>query len=183
MRIRGVKSVAASTIVALGLSGCAGTPLSALGNMSNEQIGGVLGGLAGTAAGVALGGKSGIGQYIAPMLGGLLGGMLGKEVGKMLNEKDKTVAASTLQQAAEAPVGKPVSWQSEAATGGTGASGTWTTVKEDKAKADRRTGSGACRTIKGTVTTADGRSEETTSMVCKMADGSWQPRAGVTAAG
>src|SRR5579872_3434395 len=74
---------------------------------TNEQTGGLLGALGGAAGGAAIGGAIGhnaTGALIGAGVGALGGYLIGSAIGRALDERDRRIAAQSIQQVLYEPV-------------------------------------------------------------------------------
>ena len=138
------------------LSGCAG-------EISKEELGGVIGAGLGGLAGSFIG--DGGGQLVAVGVGTIVGAILGSEVGKSLDKADRLAMAQAEQQALEyGQSGSGTTWRNP----DSGNSG------EVVPQAAYQLADGMyCREFIETVTIA-GEKQVAYGTACRMPDGTWQ---------
>jgi len=148
-------------IIALMMSGCAGTTESSgIGQHKKTLIGGLGGAAAGGLIAAALhGGTAGI-------IGGVLaGGLIGGAVGDRMDAADRREAQKASQQALEkAPSGTAVAWHNP----DSGHSGTVTPVRTFQ-----KSGGQYCREYQQTVSIG-GQEHQAYGTACRQPDGSWK---------
>ncbi|MCK4939998.1 MAG: glycine zipper 2TM domain-containing protein [Rhodospirillaceae bacterium] len=130
----------------------------------SRQVGAVLGGVLGGIVGSKFGGGSGKAASIA--LGAGLGAVMGDEIARRLTERDRQMAAATLDDALENGEANKGSGWSNPESGNNG------TARADETYEQAKTGKD-CRDFETTVFTDDGESTAT-GTACRNEDGSWQ---------
>lgn len=123
-------------------------------------IGGIVGGLIGSQFG------SGTGQSVSIALGAGLGALAGDEIARRLTERDKQMAAATLEDALENNETDKNSGWSNPESGNSGSSSVGEKYEQAKTGND-------CRDFETTVFTDDGESSAT-GTACRNDDGSWE---------
>lgn len=150
------KTIAVALTVALLVGACADRagPKQTVGTLGGAAAGGLLGAQIG----------SGKGRLAATAAGALIGALVGSEIGRTMDEVDKQKAQQAYDQAAEAPMGKTITWNNPE----TGNKGTVTPVREGTSGAGEY-----CREFQQTVTIG-GKTEEAYGTACRQPDGSWK---------
>ena len=155
MKNRAIVFALAASLTAAPLAGC---------QSSGGGIDPVTGATAGGAvAGGLLGGFLGH-SALYGVVGALGGALIGNLAARYLTAEDKTAQAQAVSKATDAPVGKNIVWNNPQS----GNKGTVTTTAKGKDDGGRQ-----CRTLKSTVTLADGKTETTDSKACKTPSGTW----------
>ena len=151
-----VKKIIAVAVTAVLLSACAG--------MGPKESTGTL---AGTGTGALFGASIGHGEgkMLAVAVGTLLGALLGGEVGRSLDRADQVAAEQAYQQAQNAPIGQPITWNNP----DNGHYGSVTPVRDGN---NNQTGE-YCREFQQTVTIG-GRAENAYGVACRQPDGAWR---------
>ncbi|HWM84166.1 MAG TPA: RT0821/Lpp0805 family surface protein [Pseudolabrys sp.] len=161
-----VSKLAAVTVLAAALAGCAGSP-DGYGPGPKENTGTLLGAGTGAIVGAAVTG-GGVGSKLAgAAVGGLIGGLIGNRIGASLDDEDKQRAYAAQMDALErGPSGAPVSWRNPD-------SGRYGSVVPGPAyqNAGRN-----CRSYTHTIY-IDGRPETSRGTACRNPDGTWTPLA------
>jgi surface antigen len=161
-----VSKLAAVTVLAAALAGCAGSP-DGYGSGPKENTGTLVGAGTGAIVGAAVTG-GGVGSKLAgAAVGGLIGGLIGNRIGAALDDEDKQRAYAAQMDALErGPSGAPVSWRNPD-------SGRYGSVVPGPAyqNAGRN-----CRSYTHTIY-IDGRPETSRGTACRNPDGTWTPLA------
>jgi surface antigen len=142
----------------LGLTACqtlqgAGTKQT-IGTGGGALIGGILGSKVG----------GGSGQLWATGAGALVGALVGSEIGKSLDAADRGYMSNATQQAQQAPVGEPISWNNP----DSGNSGQIVATKDGYSSSGKY-----CREYQQTIYVG-GQEETAYGTACRQPDGSWQ---------
>jgi surface antigen len=155
------KLLALALVASLSLGACAQNGQPNEWGMGNKQTigtagGAIVGGLLGSKVG------KGSGQLWATGAGALLGAFAGSSVGKSLDQADMAYHQQATQQAFNAPINQPISWNNPQS----GHSGTITPVQEGTR------GGAHCRKFNQAIL-IDGKAETAVSVACQNADGTW----------
>lgn len=159
-KVKRMKKLALLMMVfaSFGITGC-----QTLQNQGTKQTigtgaGAILGGVLGSKVG------KGSGQLWATGAGALVGAMIGNEIGKSLDQADRTAMTHAMDQAHQAPVGEPISWNNPQS----GNSGEVVATKDGYSSSGKY-----CREYQQKVFIG-GEEQTAYGRACQQPDGSWQ---------
>ncbi len=154
--------IIAVTLIGLGLTACAGDPVTGTG--PKENTGTLVGALAGGLIGSQIGGGTGE-RIAAGVAGAALGGIVGNRIGASMDEEDKQRAYAAQIQALESgPSGAPVAWRNPS-------SGRYGSVVPGPAYDQ---GAMKCRQYTHTIY-INGQPQAARGAACRNPDGTWTP--------
>ncbi len=153
-----IKKALLVLVTASMLGGCANNESGS--RQAGAVLGGVLGGIIGSKFG------SGSGKTASIALGAGLGAIMGDEIARRLTERDRQMAAATLDDALKNGEPNKDSGWSNPESGNNGSARAGETYEQAKTGED-------CRDFETTVFTDDGESTAT-GTACRNEDGSWQ---------
>lgn len=151
-------TLALTTTLAFGLSGCTRPD----GSMSRETVGSVVGAVAGAVIGSRVG--SGGGNVVGASVGTFVGSTIGREIGRGMDQADMDRLYRAQEQAYTAPIGETISWDNP----DTQNYGTITPTRQGTSANGRY-----CREFQQTITIG-GTQEQAYGTACQQPDGSWQ---------
>lgn len=131
-----------------------------------QAIGNIIGGIIGGAIGSQIGGGSG--NKAAIVIGAIAGTMIGGKVGRDMDEADRRAFDEAQRRALRGRVGQREDWRGRDYGSRSGASGSFTTVREGY---NNRTGE-YCREYHSVIQLRHSV-EETRGIACSRRDGSW----------
>ncbi|GEM_PF-1679013 len=131
-----------------------------------QAIGNIIGGIIGGAIGSQIGGGSG--NKAAIVIGAIAGTMIGGKVGRDMDEADRRAFDEAQRRALRGRVGQREDWRGRDYGSRSGASGSFTTIREGY---NNRTGE-YCREYHSVIRLRHS-TEETRGVACSRRDGSW----------